>query len=76
MKSKPDICFIINDKKYEMDEINIRALSAALQRKAEEEINETPEGLRSGLETLRKWINDSPNLGSFELRKLILNILI
>lgn len=47
--------------------INIRTLSAALQKKAEEEINETPESLRSGLDSLRNWINESPHLGLFEL---------
>lgn len=42
--------------------INVRPLSPSLAALSAKELNETPERLVSGLQTLREWIRQSPHL--------------
>ena len=42
--------------------LNIRPLSAELQKKAEEELNARPEGLAEDLRVIREWLKKQPHL--------------
>lgn len=42
--------------------INVRPLSPALAKLAADELNETPERLRTDLRLLKEWIRQSPHL--------------
>ncbi|KAJ0181736.1 hypothetical protein K1T71_002458 [Dendrolimus kikuchii] len=47
--------------------MNVRPLTPALQKKAEEELNEKPERILEDLNTFKTWIADHPNLKSIKL---------
>lgn len=42
--------------------LNIRSLNSALQKVAEEELNEDPAKIEDAVEAFRGWINKSPHL--------------
>ncbi|KOB72987.1 Phosphatidylinositol transfer protein SEC14 [Operophtera brumata] len=44
--------------------MQIRQLSSALRKKAEEELNETPSTITSSLKILRDWLKQQPHLHS------------
>lgn len=55
--------------------VNIRKLSDELQKIACDELNEVPERIESDIETLRKWIKQTPNLKSREDDQFLISFL-
>lgn len=49
---------------YSIMELNIRGLSAELQKVAIDELNEVPERIAADVESLRSWLKQTPNLKS------------
>jgi CRAL/TRIO domain len=55
--------------------VNIRPLDPALQKKANEELNEDPERIQKDLDALREWIKKSPHIKARDDDQFLVNFL-